>query len=1224
MKRRTFMQSCAAGALTLAVDSPLSAQAGNPGAGTLEEAFRNPPSTAFARTWWHWMNGNISEIGITRDLEAMKRVGCSGFQIFQVGSGIAKGPVDYGSPQHIHLLQHAAREANRLGLEFAMHNCPGWSSSGGPWITPELSMQVVTWSETLVAGGRSVDVTLREPPARQNYYRDAMVLAIPSAPGEDAQPLKVTSNSGPVQPAALNGDPSAGVEVTAFLLLEYAEPVEARSVAIFGSAPPATNAGRGGGGGGGGRGFAASLGVSLEASDDGVQFRKVADLAAVPAPGRGGPLDYPLTANFAATRAKYFRVVTTGPRRVAAVRLSATPGLANFAVKANYGGSRGMGAQAAAAQAETPAGGFLQTSAVVDVTRFMDHQGRLQWQAPSGNWTVLRIGHTTTGAINSPGPDGGVGLECDKFSKEAYEFHFTQFFGKLFPVIEPLAAKGMAGAIIDSYETGLQNWTARFPQEFQKRRGYDLKPYMPAMLGRVVGSPEVSDRFLWDIRKTHAELMQEYYYGTFQEQCHKHGMKSFIEPYDPGNFDEMPTGQYADMVMGEFWLGQPNQHSIKLVSSVGHIYDKKIIGAESFTGQSKWQEHPYCMKTTGDFMYAQGLNNYVFHRYCHQPHPDVAPGMTMGPWGWFFDRTNTWFEKSPGWLKGYVARAQNMLRQGAFVGDLLYFTGEDSPQVSPAEAQLKPPPPAGYDWDTIDAGAILTRVKIENGRIVLPNGIHYRVMVLRENARLSLALLRKIRDLVDDGMVLVVNSKPSQIPGLTNYPASDTEVRQIASEMWGDLDGVRHTTRHVGKGRIFWGEPMPELLAQLGVAPDLEFTAKSADAPIHWIHRRVGDAEVYFIANRRRQSEDLVCTFRVNGKQPEFWDAATGEIAKVATYEEADGRTRVPLRLDPAGSIFVVFRAPSPSRRIQQISRDGTMVATTQPFAAQGPGLHRNVTNNFTISLWMKPDMDLTLPAAGGPGAGLGGGGGTNAPTFLFYPPAAESVYGSNHAACGLAAGRNGVILYERGSGGPMQVVTARAAIAGWTHVAVVYRDGAPSVYLDGKPAGQAAKSGSVVHPGLGESHDAPMDFLGQMTAPRLVGEALDDGRIRELAATGLPAPEEPPAFEPAGAAKPELLFWRDGDYTLRDNAGRNMAMQVAGAGAPVELKGPWTVKFPPKLGAPAEITMPELQSLTSMQYHTIGLHISTVLYHIRYTCLRPNNCRILKTRRCVIKAKCY
>lgn len=1139
MKRRKFLQTCAAGALTLGVDARLPAQ--STPAATLEDAFRNPPSTALARTWWHWMNGNISEIGITRDLEAMKRVGCGGFQIFQVGTGIPKGPVEYGSPQHIALLQHAAREAGRLGLEFAMHNCPGWSSSGGPWITPELSMQALTWSETLAAGGQRLNITLQQPPARRDYYRDVMVLAFPAGPGEEARPTVK----------------QLGVDSPAYFL-EFAEPIEARSVTVYWqpdgqTAMPASG----------------RLGTAA-VSDDGVTYRKLADLIAVPR-GRVSPLAYPLTASFPATRARFFQFTAAQPMRVTEVRFSSASRIANWIGKASFGGRATASAAMDAMDAMDAGGPSVAAASVVDITPFMDAQGRLDWTAPAGNWTVLRIGQTTTGAINSPGPDGGVGLECDKFNKEAYEFHFAQFFGKLFPVIEPLAAKGLAGATIDSYETGLQNWTAKFPEEFRQRRGYDLKPYMPAMFGRVVGSPGISDRFLWDIRKTQAELMQENYYGAFQEQCHKHGMKAFIEPYDPGNFDEEPTGQYADMVMGEFWLGQPNQHSIKLVASVGHIYDKKIIGAESFTGSSKWQEHPYCMKTTGDFMYTQGLNQFVFHRYCHQPHPDAKPGMTMGPWGWFFDRTNTWFEKSSGWLKGYVARSQSMLRQGVFVADILYFTGEDSPQITPALAQLDPPPPKGYDWDTIDAAAIEKLVKIVEGRIALPGGQTYSVLVLRPAAKLTLPLLRKIRDLVNQGMKLVVSSRPEQTPGLTDYPNCDAEVKRIADEVWGNLNGTSVTGRVFGKGVVSWGRPFEEILDQ----PDFTFSAKYVDPPIHWIHRQAGDADIYFIANRGRQSEDLLCEFRVRGKQPEFWDAATGELAKAPVFSwrepidaTANYGTTIPLRLEPAGSRFVVFRPADQDRGVALIDvfRYHAAVAPPTP-----PARANQITDNFAIGVWVKPDMDMGIPPAGAVAPGVGASSGMINPTFVFYPQAQPA----DHAACGLAVARNGLALYERTTGNPVPVAVARVPLAGWTHVAVVYRDGVPSLYAGGKQVGQGEKSKWTVHPGLGGARDAPMDFMGQKTPLELIEGAVDESRIRQLAASKLPDPEEPPAFEPASGVKAGLLFWQDGDYPMGPKP-----MHISGIPKPTLIPGPWTVTFPPNLGAPSQITLPELKSL--------------------------------------------
>jgi hypothetical protein len=1148
------------------------------------------------------MNGNISEIGITRDLEAMKRVGVKAFHIFQVGAGIPKGPVEYGTPEHIQLLKHAAREADRLGLGFAMHNCPGWSSSGGPWIPPELSMQVLTWSETPIVGGQGVSVMLRQPPAKLNYYRDAFVLVFPAQPGE-TRPFEellseVTSSNGPVDAKLLaDGDPATAVEVrpragqeSAYLQLEFAEPFEARSITMS-SAPTRTAASRppvyspdiaspGG------------IRISLEVSRDGIQFNRICEVPvhddslfdAFAAVYEGG---VPTSVNFAPTRAKIFRLVFSAPRLISEIRLSGASRISNWTLKANLSDQGGPLSEIAASAIEQPSGSFIDPASVLDISRHMDPQGRLEWQAPAGDWTVLRIGHTTTGAFNEPGPDGGVGLECDKFNPTAYDFHFTHFFGGLLDVIGPLAAKGMAGATIDSYEVGLQNWTAAFPREFEKRRGYDLRRYLPAMVGRVVGSAEDSERFLWDIRKTHAELMEENYYGRFATLCHQHGMKAFFEPYDPGNFDEMQAGAHADMVMGEFWLGQANHHSIKLAASVGHVNGKRVVGAESFTSTTKWQEYPYGMKTTGDFMFTQGLNQYVFHRYCHQPHPDVFPGMTMGPWGWHWERTNTWFEKSGGWLR-YISRCQTILQAGQFVADLLYFTGENSPQQAPSLAQLDPPPPQGYDWDTIDANSIQKRVRIEGGRIVLPDGMSYRALVLRSERALSLGVLRKIRELVGQGMWLV-GPKPRQSPSLAD---NNDDVRRIADEVCGDLDGKTNTERSYGSGHVFWGQPMREVMNKLGVTPDFEFTARAADAPINYIHRRIGDTEVYFVANRRRQPEDLVCTFRVEATRPELWNPVTGEIALMATYDLAGGRTTLPLHLESAGSVFVVFRSSRSSPRVQSglaaashrhletISRNGVTILSTRHFPKPAFGLYPNVMNNFTISVWVKPDFSTSLPKVSGPGESPEGG--FSADNYVIYPPAGEEAYGAGHAACGMDAGRNGIVLFERSGGNPTPVLSIPVPLAGWTHLAVSYKEGVPTLYVDGKLIAQGRRSGKVVHPGLGEAYqaDGALYYMGHVSKPGLFQEVLDEARIRRLAAAGIPDPEVPPAVEHFGAENPELLFWQEGLYSLRDSAGLSSSIRISGIGAPVEVEGPWKVTFPPGLGAPREIVLPRLLSL--------------------------------------------
>ncbi len=762
----------------------------------LVDGFTAPPDSAKTHVWWHWMNGNASKAGITADLEALKRIGIGGAHLAQVGL-TGRGAVPYGTPQNTELVQFAIQEAARLKLDLVMFNCPGWSSSGGPWVTPDKSMKVLVFTDTPVIGGQTVNLVLAQPQAKLDFYKDAFVLAYPT--------------------------PAADVHVQPF-----------------------NNGGGNNGGGGGGPG-----GTPVVGGDNNVQG--------------------------------------------------------------------------------------IDPTKVIDLTASMNAQGQLNWSAPAGNWTVMRIGFTTNGRTNSPAPDGGTGLEVDKFSKEALDFHFEAFFKPFYDQLKRVGARG--GALIDSYEVGSQTWTDKFPEEFKKRRGYDITSYMPLMAaGRVVGNSEISQRFLWDIRKTQAELMDEYYYGHFTELCHQHGLISYIEPYNTVNFDEELVGALADLPMGEFWQGKTPNRSIRLVASAAHVGGRHIMGAESFTSTSKWSESPYSLKSLGDLTWSMGLNKFILHEFAMQPNtdPSVSPGMTLGPYGGFFTRNNTWFEPSKAW-QSYNARGQFLLQQGVFSGHLAYFVGEDSPVRSPDMDSINPAPPAGYGADTIDIQSLRTRVKIVDGKMTFPDGLTYRALVLPTTVRtMTVETAQNLHDLVNAGMTLVVaGPKPERTSSLMNYPNGDAAVARLTSDIWGNLDGTSVTEHALGQGHVYWGLPLGTLLRdKLGEKPDFEMTSRSGNADINYIHKHAGDAEIYFVANHGQKSEELVCTFNVAGKQPEFWDAVSGQRVTACVYDAVDGRTRLPLQLSPAGSIFVVFRQAAPASHITSISRDNKVLVGGTPFAA--------------------------------------------------------------------------------------------------------------------------------------------------------------------------------------------------------------------------------------------------------------------------------------------------
>jgi hypothetical protein len=1141
----------------------------------LDAGFREPPAVARPRTLWFWMNGHVTRDGITRDLEAMRRVGLGGALMFDGGTYLPAGPAGYLEPAWREAVAHAVRECARLGLEFGLHNAPGWSSTGGPWITPERAMQQLVWTETTVRGPGRVDLPLPPPQTNLGHYRDAFVLAFPAAPG-DEQPLPAairrlaTGTGQTLDPAMLSDarlDTFVAVSPQNFLQFEFAEPFEARAITV--NTGPDGRFPR----------------VALEASDDGTNYRPV---TTVGNPGRHG-IAAPGSRNFAAVRARFFRVVPSGAGELGEVVLHRTPRIADWVFKANFSYRVGN-------QVQLPAAGDADAAAidpaqVRDLTPLLDAAGRLRWDAPPGAWTILRLGHTPTGQRNVSASAAGSGLECDKFSPAAVDFHFDHVIARILADAGPAAARSFTTVEIDSYETGMQNWTAAFPEEFHRRAGYDLRGWLPAMTGRVVGDAARSERFLFDLRRTQADLMAEAYYGRMAGRCRERGLRLYVEGYGQGVFDELQVGGVPDVPMTEFWTRTPWTPSrvVKMVASAAHTYGKAIVACEAFTGEeqtSRWLDYPYALKTLGDDMLALGVNQMWFHRFAHQPHPDAAPGMTMGPWGFHFDRTNTWFEHSRPWLDT-LARSQFLLQQGAAVADVLYFVGERPPDV----AQFAMPVlPAGCNFDLVNADVLLTRARVEAGRLVLPGGGSYRLLMLPPNLQgMTPALLAKLRDLVRQGATLL-GPKPEFSLTLRGFPESEAELRRVAAELW-DVNPPP------GAGRVFAGRPVADVLRELGVAPDFTFTGRAPDAALSWTHRRLPDADVYFVANRQRRAEDVVCTFRVAGRQPELWHPETGERKTAAVFAADGDHTRVPLHLGPAESVFVVFRHPVAGAPAQALTRDGQPVlATTPPPRAPAPEAARS----FTMAVWAKPDIDLRLL----PRESTTGRLDETGKFYVICADEGDRRFGAGHATAGLAVGRNGAFVIERSRTAAPAVLVAPLPVAGWTHFAVVYRDGRPSLFVNGRHVRDGLVSGSVVHPGIGAPPPAPetvyhfsgLDnltrasglppppsqgrafyFEGNLTAPELFDRALADTDLAALVARGLPPPEEPTAAELSARSdgKVDALVWRSGTYALDGRP----AVKVA-VSAPLPVAGPWRVTFPADRGAPEGITLPELISL--------------------------------------------
>lgn len=553
---------------------------------------------------------------------------------------------------------------------------------------------------------------------------------------------------------------------------------------------------------------------------------------------------------------------------------------------------------------------------IVDISDRMDASGRLAWDVPPGKWTIVRFGHTSTGAQNSPAPESGRGLECDKLSKEGSEANFNGMMAKLAADAGPAARGALVATHVDSWENGSQNWTARMHEEFRQRRGYDMIPFLPVMTGRVVGGTEISQRFLWDLRRTISELVVDNYAGHLRDLAHANGLRFTIEAYG-SPCDNIPYGGMADEPMGEFWDPSGAMETCKGMASSAHVYGKPIVGAEAFTagGHERWLQHPASIKALGDQAFCEGINRFVFHRYAMQPWvDDRRPGMTMGPWGQHYERTQTWWDQTPSWHR-YLARCQYLLRQGLFVADICYLQPEAPPQG------LHNYDPKGYDWDECGAEVVLDRMSVKNGRIVLPDGMSYRLLVLPASQTMTPRLLRKISDLVKGGAT-IVGSRPQRSPSLSDYPKCDEEVKRLGDELWADCDGVKVKERSFGVGRVLCGMSPEEILAQSGVRPDF-----SSGEFLRYIHRRTsGGTDIYFVSNPRPYAVTAMATFRVTGKSPEFWWPDTGRTEQPAMFQEKAGVTSVMLPLGPSGSVFVVFRKTAKSDPALAVEYNGKPV----------------------------------------------------------------------------------------------------------------------------------------------------------------------------------------------------------------------------------------------------------------------------------------------------------
>jgi len=1137
-------------------------------ADSLEAGFQSPPDSAKPQTWWHWMNGNVTKEGITADLEAMKQIGLGGAEIFNADCGIPPGPVPFNSPEWHEMFTHAVQEAGRLGLQLEAHNCAGWSSSGGPWNVASNGMMRVVTSEIRVTGPTNFSGMLPAPLEQLDYYRDVAVLAFPtldgegvkavrpkvaaSAPEVDASPLASGKNSKTIAlPVPSLGYPQ-------YVQLEFPAPFTARIIQLTpGTGPNSAH------------------GV-FQFSQDGTTFKDCGTFTLPHKPTR--PMVFSLGNN--AVNARFYRVVFNSAGKDAkainlkGIELSSRLRMENFDTK---DGDTGGFVNSMSSDSQAADGLGLRRDQTLDLTAKLGADGKLNWKIPAGDWTILRVGFTPSGRENHPAPKEGTGLECDKFSQAALDAHWAGFMQKLVQDAGPLAGKAFVGSVIDSYEVGGQNWSGNFRSEFKKRRGYDPAPYLAAFTGRVVESPAITERFYWDVRRTIADLFADNYYGHFAELCHRNGLVASIEPYT-GPYESLQCGKPADIVMGEFWSGSQGNSSVKLAASVAHIYGKQLVGAESFTASpgahtGRWQDDPYSLKTLGDMEYCTGLNRFIFHRYAMQPWTNRWPGMTMGPWGFHFDRTETWWEQGKAWID-YVSRCQFLLQQGRYVADAAYFNGENAPSEM---REGNPPLPAGYEYDAINEDVLLHHATIKNGRLTLDGGASYAVLILPpDDANITPRLLGRIGEFVRAGLT-VVGVRPQFSPSLEDYPRCDAEVKSLAEKLWGNCDGDKITENKYGKGRVMWGQPLTEVFNGLKLPPDFQFQDPDAYSKIIYCHRQLVDGEIYFVSNQRRQFDTAECSFRVTGRTPELWNPQTGVRQTAPVWREENGRTIVPIQFDPAGSVFVVFRSKPQADHLVSVQPPTLSAAKkqlpdlkiTRALYGYFPPIHstwsdvtaqvQSLVGQGTLEIPASNDFARNDPAPDIPKQlrveytlnGRDQSQVVNEGAALTLPTSAvvtKALYGK------LPAKANNADVTEKLSslitGGEINVRVANE-LAGRDPAYLTPKELRVDYTLDGQ-----AKSVTV-----------PENDM--LTLPETSG-----------------APGTPPSYELfAGTdGKTMLRAFAPGDYELHTVAGKDLKVAVDAIPATTAVDGGWQLNFPPNWGAPESVT---LDRLISWSEHT-------------------------------------
>lgn len=921
---------------------------------SLWEGFQDTPREFRPRVWWHWMNGNITKDGIEKDLLWMDRAGIVGFHNFDAGLAtpqLVERRLPYMTEEWKDAFNHALDIADSLGMEVTVASSPGWSVTGGPWVSKDDAMKKLVWSEATLERKKAgkVKMDLPEPLMvcgpyqdipryadnihRFDYYQDVAVVAV-RLKEEDVKLTPSVTVSGCAQDIAMLSDGlfadickiTPDASGTAWIQYEFKEPQTVKCLLIGMGSPENGNYRR-----------------RLEYSEDGVHFKSLL----YPFPDSNSSVKY---TDVPETRARYFRISSAVPGQsldYTELELIPVHRVNIHSEKSGYfvsGSIRDF--------FPTPhSDDVTAQSDVIDITDCC-HDGVLTWKAPAGRWKIYRFGYNLTGKENYPASPEATGLEVDKFDAEAVKRYYRDYIDYC-----SSASKGRFGSVIshlmiDSFEAQCQTWTPRMPEEFLARRGYSLIPWLPALAGQIIGSSEDTERFLFDWRQTLSELMVENHYDIVNEILAPYGMKRHTESHESGRayvVDGMDVKRHADIPMSAFWIRGTDYSSyprtegdVRESASVSHIYGQNICAAESFTADGgpgnapkrAWIHHPGSLKPAADAAMASGLNRFIIHSSVHQPSDDVFPGVSLGHYGQWFNRHETWSEEAGVWLD-YLSRSSYLLQQGRFVADVAYYYGETT-NITARFKISRAYVPSGMAYDFVNRSALLDVLRVEGDRLVTDSGMSYGILMVDNEAYyMSVPVLRKIDEIAKAG-ILVIGNEPVMRSDLMG---SEEEYRALVNSIWHsgrknvmafpevemdrEMDGFRS-----GTDRKTVVDGLSEVALGHGLQPDVRILSDqvTADAgprgvefggdpgvgsfdgteDIRFVHRRLGDGDIYWIANITPYYRTMEVSLRACGKVPQIWHAETG-VREAASYRVDGDRTVVRLEMTPDDAQFIMM-----------------------------------------------------------------------------------------------------------------------------------------------------------------------------------------------------------------------------------------------------------------------------------------------------------------------------